>query len=206
MTDRDHTSTAAAEREALVRALAEAGSEAETLCEGWNAHDLAVHIAARDARPDTLIGQHLPIVSDRAKQTLAGFEQMSFDQLLDRIRQGVPRWSPARLGVLDEAMNTLEFYVHTEDVLRAGPDYQPASRRAVSEQLRRVLWRQASATMFRAAARKARRRTTFLSPGYGAVTHGRASDLVRVVEGAPEELVLWAFGRERVAEVSVREA
>lgn len=198
----DDGSPAAHERRALVQALRQAGPEAETLCEGWTAHDLAVHIAARDARPDAVFGQHLPLVSSRAERALHGFEKMGFDQLLDRIASGAPRWSPLRLRPVDNAMNTLEFFVHTEDVRRAGSN-QPA-RREVPELVCKILWRQASRTLFAAAARKARRRITFLSPGYGSVTHGRAADELSVLEGPPEELVLWAFGREDVAEVTDR--
>lgn len=195
---------AAHEREALIEALQQAGPEADTLCEGWNAHDLAVHVVARDARPDTVFGQELPIIGSRAKQAYEQFEYLSFEELLERIREGVPQWSPARLRQIDNAMNTLEFFVHTEDVLRGGPDAQEAPRRSVPRPVRRALWSQASRSIFMAAARKARRRITFISPGFGAVTHGRPTDPILVLEGAPEELVLWAFGREDSADVQER--
>lgn len=212
-------SPAAHERQALVEALQQAGAEADTLCEGWNARDLAVHVVARDARPHTVFGQDLPVLGEKAKRGYQEFEELSFHELVRRIRAGVPQWSPARLRRVDNAMNTLEFFVHTEDVLRAGDSEddrtaegehaddavtpRPA-RREIPDSVRNALWAQASRTLLMAAARKARRRITFLSPGWGAVTHGRAGDPVRLVEGPPEELVLWAFGRQEAAEVSVR--
>ena len=196
---------AAHERLALVQALQQAGAEADTLCEGWNAHDLAVHVAVRDARPDVVFGQKVPMVAARAGRRYQQFEQMSFGELVPRIQAGAPRWSPARLRQVDNAMNTLEFFVHTEDVLRAGPVSKSAPRREVPEPVRRTLWRHASHTMFKAAARKAARRITFLSPVCGAVTHGRDGDPILILEGAPEELVLWAFGRDAAAQVSTRE-
>lgn len=200
---------AAHERHALVQALQQAGAAADTLCEGWNAHDLAVHVVARDARPDTVLGQDLPVLGEKAKRAYQEFEKLSFEDLVRRIQTGAPQWSPARMRRIDNAMNTLEFFVHTEDVRRGeSPDDdadepQPA-RRELPRSVRTALWSQASRTVMMAAARKARRRITFLSPGWGAVTHGRAGDPVRVVEGPPEELVLWAFGRQEAAEVSVR--
>ena len=50
------TSHSAAEREALADALASAGPDAPTLCEGWTAHDLAAHLIAREHRPDSTPG------------------------------------------------------------------------------------------------------------------------------------------------------
>ena len=198
------TSTAVLERHALVKALREAGPEADTLCEGWRAHDLAVHVAARDARPDAIIGQQVPLVADQAKKTYQGFEEMSFEELLNRIESGAPRWSPAQLRAVDEAMNTVEFFVHTEDVLRAAPAGGVQTPRTVPAAVEEKLWRQASRTLFLGIARKKRQRLTFLSPGFGSVTHGGARDPQQVIEGAPGELVLWAFGREEAADVELR--
>lgn len=207
MTHDDASSPAAHERRALAQALQQAGSTADTLCEGWNAHDLAAHIVARDSRPDAIFGQELPLVADRAAQAYQQIEQLSFLDLVRRIQNGPPQFSPARLKAVGDAMNTVEFFVHTEDVLRAGPDGDAGQtpRRSVPESVSAALWRQASRTMFLAAARRARRRITYLSPGVGAVTHGRSGDPMLVLEGAPEELVLWAFGREQVADVTMRE-
>ena len=233
------SSTAAAERQALVRALRERGPTADTLCEGWTAHDLAVHVVARDSHPHVIFGRELPVVGSRAQEQYRSIEQLSFAELVDRIEAGVPSWHPARSRAVDDAMNTLEFFVHTEDVLRVdestaspGPDEErtgaggedsradsqqtgtddgPESssalqshRRRPSQGLQRRLWKQASRTLLMAAARKQRRRITYISPGYGSVTHGGSNDPMLSLEGTPGELVLWAFGRQSVADVVVR--
>lgn len=205
MNHRDSSAPAALERRALVRALREKGPAAETLCEGWKTRDLAVHIVARDSRPDTIFGHGLPVVGDKAARAYQQLEQLGFEALLQRIKAGPPQWSPARLRAVDNVMNTLEFYVHTEDVLRADPEAEQQPRRSVADSVRTTLWNQASRTLFIPAARKARRRITFLSPGVGAVTHGRSGDPMLILEGTPEELVLWAFGRQEAAEVTMRE-
>lgn len=210
MTD-DAGSTAAHERRALVQALQQAGPEADTLCQGWNAHDLAVHIVARDARPDTIFGQEMPLVADKAARAYHQFEQLSFDELVDRIQAGPPRWSPANLRQIGDVMNTVEFFVHTEDVLRAedntddDAENQLLRRRSIPESVRRKLWQQASSVLFTTAARSKHQRITFISPGYGAVTSGRSRDPLLILHGAPEELVLWAFGREEVAAVTIEQ-
>ncbi|MDR8018927.1 TIGR03085 family metal-binding protein [Nesterenkonia aerolata] len=200
-------STAAAERQALVAALREKGPAAATLCEGWTTHDLAVHVVARDSRPHLVLGRGLPVVGSKAQEQYRSFEGLSFAELVDRIGDGVPSWHPARSRSVDDAMNTLEFFVHTEDVLRgddhstgadAGPEGSSAlqpHRRRLSPSLQRRLWKQASRTLLMAAARKRRRRITYISPGYGSVTHGAFRDPMISLEGAPSELVLWAFGR-----------
>lgn len=204
MNYRDGSAPAAVERRSLVRALREKGPAAATLCQGWNTHDLAVHVVARDSRPDIIFGQGLPVVAGQAERAYQRFEQLAFHTLLDRIEAGPPQWSPARLPPVGDAINTLEFFVHTEDVLRAGPEAEQEPRRSVTGAVRAALWRQASRTLFVAAARKARRRITYLSPGVGAVTYGRSSDPLRILEGPPEELVLWAFGRQEAADVAIR--
>lgn len=210
-------STAAAERQALVRALREKGPTAHTLCAGWNAHDLAAHVVARDSRPHLIVGRELPVVGSRAQRQYRSIEKLSFAELVDRIEAGVPSWHPARSRAVDDAMNTLEFFVHTEDVLRgddpsagadAGPEGSSAlqpHRRRLSPSLQRRLWKQVSRTLLMAAARKRRRRITYISPGYGSVTHGASRDPMISLEGAPSELVLWAFGRQSVAEVVMRQ-
>lgn len=196
--------TAASERKALAEALHKVPDDAPTLCEGWNARDLAVHIVVRDSRPDLLAGERLPVVGGHAKVAVERLRRADYQSLVSRVDAGPPRWSPMRLRPVDNMVNTVEFYVHAEDVLRAQRDYQPSSRRAVSPEVRGQLWKQGAQGVFLLAARSQHRRITFLSPGYGAVTRGRSHDPLWVVQGSPEELVLWAFGRRSVADVDLR--
>lgn len=197
------TSPAAVERRALVRALRAAGPDAPTLCTGWDAQDLAAHLVIRDGHLDLLARRRVPRPGSHARGDRPEVRCLGFEELVDRIEAGVPRWSPARLRVVDDAINTLEFFVHTEDMLRAAEDRE--ERREVTPAVRATLWRYASQTLFPATARSQHRRVTFLSPGVGAVTHGRRRDPLKIIEGQPEELVLWAFGRTSVADVALRE-
>lgn len=198
------TTTAAVERAALARALEEAGPAAPTLCAGWDAQDLAAHLVMRDGHLDLLARRRIPTPGAHFRGEPPAAGVLDFRDLLERFAAGAPRWSPARIGPVDEAMNTLEFFVHAEDVLRAGSE-APSPRRDLDPAVEYRLWSFASKTLFLAAARSQRRRVAYLSPGAGGVTHGRRHDPLQVVEGAPGELVLWAFGRGQVAEVTVRE-
>lgn len=200
------SSTASEQRKALVSALRTVGPEASTLCEGWAAEDMALHIVMRDSRPDLLVGQGLPIVGARARKAIESLKAEGYEYLVDRASIGPPSYFPQSFAPVNDAMNSAEFYIHTEDVLRAQPDFDLSQRRAVSEDLRRRLWKQASVSFFPMAARKQKRRISFFSPGYGATTRGPASAPLMMVHGAPEELILWAAGRKEQAEVDITEA
>lgn len=208
---------AAGERDALVHALRQAGPGAPTLCEGWQTQDLAAHIVLRDSRPDVMARLHLPKLRKSAQQHMDSLAATDYEQLLTKVAAGPPAWSLARVKPLADLMNTVEFYVHTEDVLRAqledtdgdtlhGGDESASaglhrSGREIPLPVRRALWRQGKQGLFRMAAHKKGQRITFLSAGCGAVTSGPRSGEPLTVTGAPEELILWAFGRESVADI-----
>ena len=46
-------------------------------------------------------------------------------EIVERVRTGPPRWSPMRLDAVDRLVNTVEFFVHHEDVRRARPLWSP---------------------------------------------------------------------------------
>lgn len=199
------TSTAFEQRRALATALRSVSADAPTLCEGWAAEDLALHIVIRDSRPDLMIGPGLPVVGDRASKALQNLRSTGYESLVERAQAGPPSYFPQNFPPLNDLMNTAEFYIHTEDVLRAQPDFDPKHPRSISEKLRRRLWKQ-GAMIFPMAARSAKQHITFVSPGYGSTTAGPSSAPERTITGAPEELLLWAFGRKEKAQVSIDEA
>ncbi len=55
----------------------------------------------------------------------AEFAAKPYEELVRLIRSGPPRMSPFSIKQVDEGANTAEFYVHTEDVRRAQPDWTP---------------------------------------------------------------------------------
>jgi uncharacterized protein (TIGR03085 family) len=188
---------AQAERAALGDLLTELGPDRPTLCEGWTTRDLAAHLVVRDRRPDAAAGilvKPLAGHMERVRRAAAG---RPYDELLALLRKA-PAWSFAALGPLDRAVNTLEFFIHHEDVRRAQPDWQP---RALSRAHDRALW-----TVIPPSARLALRRfpagVRIEAPGHG---HGRAGrgEPVVTVTGSPGELALFLSGRQRAARVEV---
>ena len=193
------TNWARAERLALAQDLEEIGPDAPTLCTGWNARRLAAHLVVRDRRPDAsaaaMVGSAQP-VRDYAAAVLRGEAQRPWTELVDLVRTGPPMWSPARLAPLDTKVNTVEFFVHHEDLRRAQVGWQA---RPLPVEQARDLWRHVVG-----AARLFLRRLPvglmLQRPG-GRPVRVRAGDPTVTVVGDPGELALYVTGRRDHAKV-----
>lgn len=190
--------TTHAQRERLLLAdlLESSGPDAPTLCEGWTTRDLAAHIVVRERRGDAAAGLVVPQLADRLERVRRDYARRPYEELLRLIRTGPPRLSPFALKQVDEASNTLEFYVHTEDVRRAVPGWTP---REIDPVFADALW----SRLERAARLLARRSPVGLvlrrPDGQTVVAH-RGSPVVTVT-GEPAELALFASGRQTSADV-----
>ncbi|MFD5515163.1 TIGR03085 family metal-binding protein [Streptomyces sp. NPDC127066] len=189
-----------AKRERLLLAdlLEAVGPDAPTLCEGWTSRDLAAHVVVRERRPDAAGGLVVKQLAPRLGRVMAEFAEKPYEELIRLIRTGPPRFSPFTLKQVDEASNVVEFYVHTEDVRRARPDWTPRELDAVFQE---ALWSRLDRTarlMGRGAPtgvvlRRPNGQTTVLNKGTPVVT----------VTGEPSELLVFAFGRQSVADVEL---
>ncbi|MEU8999789.1 TIGR03085 family metal-binding protein [Streptomyces caniferus] len=189
-----------AKRERLLLAdlLESAGPEAPTLCENWSARDLAAHVVVRERRADAAGGILVKPLAARLERVQAEFAGRPYEELIRLIRTGPPRMSPFALKQIDEASNTVEFYVHAEDVRRARPDWTP---RELDPVFADVLWSRIE-RMARVLGRKSPVGLVLRRPdGRTAVAH-RGTPVVTVV-GEPGELTMFAFGRQDVAEVEL---
>ena len=116
---------AAAERAQLVEALRAVPADAPTLCEGWTALDLAAHLVARERRPDSLPGLMLPAMAGWTERVRAGYARRPYPEVIDLIASGPPWTSPFALPRVDAKANFSEHLIHTEDVRRGRPGWQP---------------------------------------------------------------------------------
>ncbi|WP_067176963.1 TIGR03085 family metal-binding protein [Microtetraspora niveoalba] len=192
------------ERAALCALLDDLGPGAPTLCAGWTTSDLAAHLAVRERRPDALpgiaVGALAPYTASVQERLKA---RLPYPELVDLVRQGPPRWSPYGLvpGV-DELVNTVELFVHHEDVRRARPAWEPRELPAALDDL---LWRRLR-TMARLFFRRSpvgvvlRRTSGERTTGEKAA--GRMAEPAVVATGDAQELLLLAFGRQAHARVS----
>lgn len=191
---------ARAERTALADLLAEVGPHAPTLCEGWQTYDLAAHLVTRDRVPKAMPGLIVPRlhgITERAERRTR--DAHSYPDLISLVRSGPPRWSPAGLGPVDEAVNAVEYTVHHEDVLRAGGDAKPRTLDVAHQD---ALW----------ARLKSLGRISFRRLAVGAVAERtdapgrlrlRGGEPAVTILGTPVDLVLYAFGRRAAAGVEI---
>ncbi|GGX95493.1 TIGR03085 family metal-binding protein [Streptomyces hiroshimensis] len=189
-----------AQRERLLLAdlLESAGPNAPTLCDGWRARDLAAHVVVRERRADAAAGIVLKPLAARLERVQAEFAAKPYEELIQLIRTGPPRLSPYALKQIDEAANTVEFYVHAEDVRRAQPEWAP---REVDPVFADALW----ARLERVARMLGRRSPAglVLRRPDGRTAVARRGAPVVTVTGEPGELTLFAFGRQAAARVEL---
>ncbi|MFI9234677.1 TIGR03085 family metal-binding protein [Streptomyces sp. NPDC053079] len=189
-----------AQRERLLLAdlLETVGPNAPTLCADWRARDLAAHVVVRERRADAAAGIVFKPLAARLERVQAEFAAKPYEELIQLIRTGPPRLSPYALKPVDEAANTVEFFVHTEDVRRAQSEW---TAREVDPVFADALWSRLERTA-RLLGRRAPVGLVLRRPdGRTAVAHRGAP--VVTVTGEPGELTLFAFGRQDAAQVEL---
>lgn len=180
------------ERERLADLLAEAGPDAPTLCGGWLTRDLAAHLVVRERRPDAALGLVIPPLAGWTAKVERRYAAVPYPRLVEDFRSGPPRVSLFALPGADANANLIEYFVHAEDVRRAGDDWQSGP---VSTDLAEALWKRLPALARFETGRKSPVRLILQHPdGRVVTTPGNGSRAVRIT-GEPGELVLFAFGR-----------
>ncbi|MEU9604154.1 TIGR03085 family metal-binding protein [Streptomyces sp. NPDC048057] len=187
-----------AKRERLILAdlLEGVGPDAPTLCDGWRTRDLAAHVVVRERRPDAAGGILIGALKGRLARVQEEFAAKPYEELIQLIRTGPPRMSPYGIKQVDEAANTVEFYVHAEDVRRAQPDWTPRPLDRVFED---ALWARLEKAA-RLLGRKSPAGLVLRRPDGQTVVAHRGTPVVTVT-GSPGELTMFAFGRQGVAQV-----
>ncbi|GAA4598504.1 TIGR03085 family metal-binding protein [Planotetraspora phitsanulokensis] len=186
------------ERAAISTTLDELGPDAPTLCEGWTTADLAAHLVLRERRPDAAGGIALSFLSGYTGSVQNHLKNgRPYAQLVQFVRQGPPIWSPYRVPGLDRLVNSVELFVHHEDVRRAQPGWEPRELPPESEE---ALWQQlkSGARLF---MRKSPVGVVFRRTAGGEVVAKKATPEA-VVTGDTGELILFAFGRGEHARVT----
>ncbi|MDQ6874040.1 MAG: TIGR03085 family metal-binding protein [Actinomycetota bacterium] len=190
------TSYSRAERAALCDLLVELGPDAPTLCGDWTTGDLATHLFVRERRPLAGPGILLRPLAGLTERSMAGARaKHDFAATVDTLRQGPPPWSPFR--VLDAQLNLVEYFVHHEDVRRAGSGWAP---RELDRAEQDALWSRL-ARQLRALTRAAPVGVLMTRSDTGEVARGQSGDRTVTVVGPPGELLLYAFGRQSVARI-----
>lgn len=191
------TRWAQAERHALADLFDELGPDAPTLCTGWTTRDLAAHLVARERRPDAAPGLFVSFLSGHTEKVRRHEAAKPWPELVELVKGGPPLWTPMAIPMVDSATNTIEFFVHHEDVRRAPAGWEP---RVLDDDFEAALW----SSLHRMAHTLCRRAPSGVVLAWGdkQITARTAKPSARV-EGQPSELVLFAYGRQAHTRVDI---
>jgi uncharacterized protein (TIGR03085 family) len=196
------------ERTALAELLHETGPDGPTLCEGWQTRDLAAHLVLRERRPDAAVGvMGGPLAGYTARVQRQYLDRYSYPALIAMFQAGPPSLSPFAIPGADEAANTVEYFVHHEDVRRALPDW---TERELPAGLEQALWKRLKgARLFLRGAPTGIALVRDAGRAAGDVIEVKspppAADQTPRVEviGTAAELTMWSMGRVSAAHVTL---
>jgi len=194
-----HGNPAQQERAELCELFIEVGPDAPTLCGDWTTRDLAAHLVVRERRPDAAVGIVVSKAAGYTDKVQSSVARGEWDDLVDTVRSGPPMWSPTRIGAIDKATNTIEFFVHHEDVRRAGEGWEP---RELDDELTETLYSMLSKMAKRLV--KSSSVGIVLAPDDGRATiDANKAEPSVTVSGSVGELVLFAYGRQTHSRVEL---
>jgi uncharacterized protein (TIGR03085 family) len=192
------TRLAQTERAALCDTALQVGQDQPTLCGEWDVKDLVVHLLVREGSP-AAAGSVVKPLAKVLDLEMRRVGRRPFIELVEKLRHGPPVLSPYAVPKLDATLNTLEYFVHHEDIRRAQPDWTARTLDADAEKL---LW-----SMVRSAGKALTRSAPVGVSIENSVTGSRAvlkngSPSV-TVRGVPSEVVLFVFGRKAQSDVEL---
>ena len=192
------TTPARGERDALCDLFLEVGPEAPTLAGEWTTRDLAAHLVVRERRPDAGPGIVSSFLRGYSEKVRIIERDRPWTELVERVREGPPLWNPMRIEAVDELVNTVEFFVHHEDVRRAADEWEP---RTLDARLERAL----ASSIKRAGGMLTRKATVELTMHADGVdpVRLRTGDPAVTISGPIGECVLYLYGRKDVAGVTL---
>jgi uncharacterized protein (TIGR03085 family) len=191
-------SLARRERQALCDLALTLDAEAPTLCGEWDLSMLLAHLIVRERRPLRAAGIMIPSFSKLTERAMEREARAGVPAMVEVLRK--PPLTPYSLPVVERFTQTLEYFVHHEDIRRAQPGWTPRDLPAEDVE---ELWTLAS----RSGAYLGRglpvpvRLARADRPGTSAAFK-RGPDPV-VVTGPVGDLVLWAFGRSALQDVTL---
>ena len=183
------TSFARAERERLCDLALDTGPDAPTLCGDWTVRDLMAHLVVRENSPLAagIVVPPLASITDKETERVA---KKPFEKLVGKVRKAR---NPLALPGVDAAVNTAEYFVHHEDIRRAGDDWEP---RTLEPDEQDALWKVARVSgkgLIRPAGVPVHARRT----DTGQQANLRAGSDPVVISGLPSEIVLFLYGRQQ---------
>ena len=159
-----------------------------TLCGDWTVRDLLAHLLVRERSPLGAAGIQVASLAGLTDRAMEKASARDFPDLVEAVRKAR---TPLALPLVDDVVNTLEFFVHHEDIRRAQPGWEPRNLTRAEES---ALWT-AIKVGGRGLVRPAGVPVTIRRADGGATAVLRGGSDPVVVTGLPSEIVLFLFGR-----------
>lgn len=181
--------------------MLDVGPDAPTLCGDWTVRDLAAHLVIRERRPDGAAGLMIRPLAGYGDKVRRHEAERDFDELVERVRTGPPSFSPTKVAAIDRAINTVEFFVHHEDVRRAREGWEP---RALDADLEGDLHGPFS-KLVRLTGRRSPVGLRLEPEGFSAIVAKRSDEGAPsvTVRGSLGEIVLFMYGRQEHSRVDL---
>ncbi len=196
--DADGHRVSMVERALLCELFDELGPYAPTLSGEWDTHHLAAHLSVREGGPLRQVRTALPGKAAGAIESRVA--EGDFTALVDEVRGGPPRYTVYGTAKTDKLGNTLEFFVHHEDVRRAAPAWQARKLPTWAED---QIWERIRGVVTKLIMRKSPVGVVLArSDRDDSVLAVKGSDAA-VLRGLPSEVTLFVFGRADVADVEL---
>jgi uncharacterized protein (TIGR03085 family) len=151
----------------------------------------------RERRPDAGLGIVWPAFAAHTERVRLDEAAEPYAEIVERVRSGPSRWSPMHLEPIDALANSVEFFVHHEDVRRAQPAW---TARQLGDDLVDAITPNALAG--RMLTRRAGVGIVVAPTGRSPVTL-RKGDGPVTISGPMGECVLYLYGRKDHAEVEL---
>jgi uncharacterized protein (TIGR03085 family) len=196
------TNYAQQERAELCDLFLEVGPDVPTLCEGWTAADLAAHLVVRERRPDAALGILAAPFERHGDRVRRQFATRPFGELVELVRSGPPSLSPFGVPGVDRLANTMEYFIHHEDVRRTNGGSPRALDPEEVDQLWDIVSRMSKLMLRKSPAGVELRAVGGIANDGRSVVAKRAEPTV-VVTGAVGELALFIYGRQDAAVVDL---
>lgn len=189
------------ERAILCDLLDELGPHEPTLCEGWTTHHLAAHLKVREGSP---LDQIQSIIPGRGDTYVASVVRSTpFEALVSAVRSGPQGLTVTRLPRVDPLVNTLELFIHHEDVRRAASQWESRLLPAWAED---QIWGRLTGAAKLILRRKPGGVVLERSDHDARTDSGTRATVSKgdnpvVLRGVPSQLALYVSGRQGVARV-----
>ena len=184
------TPLARRERHELCDLALTVGEDAPTRCGEWTVKELVAHLLVRENRPWAAVGIVVPPLSGLTDKSIARMARKDFGVLVEKLRD--PGLNMYRVPPAEVAFNTLEYFVHHEDIRRAQAGWEP---RSLADADLGLIWK-----LGRGSGRMMARRmgvpVTIRRSDTGAEAVLSSGDDPVVITGPPGEVVLFLFGRD----------